>query len=212
MNKNVSLILYSVLVVAVAILYYLHFTQKPEMLVEKQTLKDTTTEVKFVLPQQLQSANILYINADTLFEKYEFVKALKKDAQSRQANLESRYAEKSQKFQQDYTEYQQKLSSGLINEDQAKAIEEDLLKRKNDLDQMEQQSNNLIEETQKKNAMVQKEITDFFKEYVKGKNINYVLAYTSSTGSVLFAKDSLDVTAQLLDALNSRYKARMNKK
>jgi outer membrane protein len=211
MNKNISLIFNSVLIVAVAILYYLHFTAKAGKMSEEHVSKDTAAAIKFILPQQLQSTNILYINADSLFDKYEYVKELKREAQSKQANLESRYTEKSQKFQQDYVEYQQKVSSGLINQEQAKAIEEDLMKRKNDIEQMEQQLNKLVEETQKKNALVQREISDFFKEYAKGKNLNYVLAYTSSAGSVLFANDSLDVTRQLVNALNAKYKAKQLK-
>ena len=58
---------------------------------------------------------------------------------------------------------------------------------------------------------MQTDVTAFFKEYAKGKNLQYVLAYTSNSGSVLFASDSLDATRQLVDALNARYMANKKK-
>ena len=212
MNKTLSLALNVVLIVAVGILYYLHFNSGhaagPSVEVSK---KDTIVSTKLELPQQLQTVAILYINADTLFEKYEYVKDVKKEAQAKQANLESRYNQKTQKFQEDYMAYQQKASSGNISQDDAKDTEEDLMKRKSELEGMEQDLNKLLEETQKKNSFVQTEITAFFKEYAKGKNLSYVLAYTSQSGGVLFANDNLDATKELLDALNAQYLAKKKK-
>lgn len=214
MNKTLSLVINGILIISVAFLYYLHFSTDNHKagVSGAEQKQDTIVSTKLELPQQLQSVSILYVNADSLFEKYEYVKALKKEAMAKQANIESRYTQKSQRFQEDYMEYQQKASSGNISQDDARATEEELVKRKTELDDMEQQLNKLMEETQRKNALVQTEVTNFFKEYAKGRSLSYVLAYTSNAGSVLYANDSLDATSQLLDALNARYMERMNKK
>jgi outer membrane protein len=208
MNKKILILLNAILFIAVIILYYLHFTSVQQAIEMKEVKKDTIQPLKFEIPQNLgTSNNILFINADTLFAKYEYVKSMTKDLQARQASIEGKMNEKGQKFQQDYAEYQQKISTGAVTEEQARLTEEDLLKRKNDLDQMEQQLNKLAEENQKNNLRVQKQVTDFFKEYSKEKGVSYVLAYTSSSlGSVMFANDSLDVTKQVIDALNTTYK------
>lgn len=214
MNKTFSLALNVVLTIAVGFLYYLHFSADPANtpspgIEEKE--QETVIPAKLDLPQQANTAAVLYVNADTLFEKYEYVKAIKKDAESKQANLESRYTQKSRKFQEDYMAYQQKVSTGNISQDDARATEEDLMKRKDELEEMELQLNKLVEETQKKNALVQADVAEFFKEYSKGKNLGYVLAYTENGGSVLFANDSLDATRELVDALNERYLAKKKK-
>ena len=206
--KNLSLVINSVLALAVAVLYYFHFSQKTVIADVPLVSSDTAAAVVLPLaqPTDIKPTKIVFVNADSLLEKYEYLKDLKKETEAKHSKLEAQYNAKAQKFQEDYVAYQQKATQGTITQDQAKNTEEDLMKRKKELDEMEQQLNLLIEETQKKNAVAQKNVTEFLKEYNKNTNYNYVLAYTSNGGSVLFAKDSLDITRDVLNGLNARYK------
>lgn len=207
--KNLSLILNGILIIAVGILYYLHFhdCRIPEP-------QSATIEViepsKMQLPATLQNKTILYINADTLNKKYVFVQQLQKETEARQARLEASYETKAKAFQNDYTDYQQKIQAGTVTVDQAKVIEENLQKKKQEIDMMEGQLQTLMQDAQKKNLQVQKEVFSFLKEFSKTKNINYVFTYSENTPGLVFANDSLDITREVLKGLNAKYNS--NKK
>lgn len=198
--KNLSLILNVILIIAVGVLYYLHFnSSKPEA--EAAAVDPASIQ----LPSGIRDQSVLYVNADSLNANYEFVKTLQKEAQTKQASLENRYETKAQKFQQEYMSYQEKLQAGTVNMDQAKAIEESLQKQKNELDMMQEQVQNLIAESQKKNLQVQKEVFAFLKEFSRNKNISYVLTYSENVPGLIYANDSLDITKEVVAGLNSRY-------
>ncbi len=151
----------------------------------------------------------MYINSDVLNEKYEYVKDLTTAAQAKQQRLESVYQSKGQKLQQDYADFQQKASQGLLSENQTKSVQEDLMKRKEELDQMEAQLQTQMEEIQKSNEEVRKTVVDYVKEYNKTGQYNYILTYTDGPGGVvILANDSLDITNEIVDGLNAQYKAK----
>jgi len=211
MNKNISVLLNVVLLIAVAVLYYFHFSSQ-------NTCSDTgisgtdsaaITNPKVMAPKEIKASKIVFINSDVLNEKYDFVKDLTASAQSRQQKLESAYQSKAQKLQQDYADFQQKASQGLLSENQSNAAQEDLMKRKESLDQMESQLQALVEEIQKSNEEVRQTVIDYVKEYNKNGQYNFILTYTEGPGGVvLLANDSLDITAEIIEGLNAQYKAK----
>jgi len=214
MNNKLSTLINIALVIAVAILYYLHFSTSNKMC--GATSKNDSAEAAkpiVMSPKEIKAAKIVYINSDVLNEKYEFVKDLTAAAQEKQQRLESSYQAKAQKFQKDYAELQQKASQGLLSENQSAAAQEDLRKRKEELDKMEAQQQSLVEGIQKSNEEVRKTVVEYVKEYNKKSNYNYILTHTNGPGGVLvFANDSLDITNEILDGLNAQYRAKKAKK
>ncbi len=211
--KNSSTLIQVLLIVSVAFLYYLHFEGKHHgMHAGAHSGKDSTeTAVKFN-PKELKASRIVFVNADSLYGNYEYVKVLKRETAARQNQLESVYKQKAEKLQQDYGEFQQKASQGGYTPDQGKLAEADLMKRKEELDGMEKQLTVLADETQKKNVVLQNKISQFLKEYNKEGRYNYILSYSSLGGSLLLGADSLDITADVLNGLNEQYKSDKAKK
>jgi outer membrane protein len=214
MKKNLSLILNVVLIIAVGVLYYLHFSCSANC-ENPDAANDTTATLPPVVmkPEDIKASKIVYINSDVLNDKYDFVKDISSAALAKQARLENTYRSKGQKFEQDYQDLQQKAGQGLLSENQLKAAEEDLMKRKGELDQMEQQLQMLVEEVQKSNEEVRQTVIDYVKEYNKNGQYNYILTYTEGPGGiVLMANDSLDITDEVLEGLNAQYKAKKENK
>jgi outer membrane protein len=142
-----------------------------------------------------------------LNEKYEFIQDLSASAQTEQHALEAKYQAKGQKLQEDYTAFQQKAQQGLLSENQISAEQEAFAKRKEELDQLEMQSQSLMDKIQQRNEEANQNLRAYIKEYNKSSNYNYVFAYSSSPLSqVLLADDSLDITNEILDGLNNQYK------
>jgi outer membrane protein len=214
MNKNFSLILNIVLVIAVIVLYYLHFSGCHSTCAMTTTTSDSTVAAKPIVmtPKEIKASKIVYINSDVLNEKYDFVKDLVASAQAKQQRMESIYQKKGQEFQQKYADFQQKASSGLLSENQTKSAQEELAKGKEELDNMEAQLQELQNEFQKSNDEVRKTVVDYVKEYNKTGQYNYILTYTDGPGGVvLLANDSLDITNDIIDGLNAQYHAKKKK-
>jgi len=205
--KNTSFVINLVLVAAVAVLYYLHFKgghmSKPD---EQKSGKDSSiVHVKFD-PGHLKNSKIVFVNADTLYSNYVYVKDLRKESADRQSRLESTFTQKRDKLQQDYMDLQQKASQGKLSSDQAKVEDESLMKRKAELEGMQKQMTELADEMQKKNTVMEEKIHQYLKEYNKNSHYSYILSYSSLGGSMLLGTDSLDITREVLNGLNEQYK------
>jgi outer membrane protein len=208
MNKNLSIGLNIVLFAAVAVLYYLHFTQSNSSAAEN-TINDSLTSSKPIVlaPKDIKASKTVYVNLDVLNEKYQFIQDLSASAQAEQRALESKYQTKGQKLQEDYTAFQQKAQQGLLSDNQISTEQEAFAKRKEELDLLEQQSQSLVDKIQQRNEEANANLRKYIKEYNKNSHYNYVFAYSSSPLSqVLLADDSLDITNEILEGLNNQYK------
>ena len=214
MNNKFPTILNVVLIIAVAILYYFHFSSGKKSSSVTMEVDSTITVKPFVLsPKEIKESKIVFVNSDVMNREYDFVKDLAASAMLKQQRLENAYQTKAQKFQEDYTELQRKASEGLLSENQSIAAQKDLGARKEELDKMEVQLQSLVEEIQKSNEEVRKTVIDYVKEYNKAGHYNYILTYSDAPGGILlFANDSLDITKEILEALNAQYKAKKGKK
>lgn len=214
MNKNISLILNGVLIIAVAVLYYFHFSNCNNNCQSAGSVTDTAAVVKPVVmtPKEIKASKTVYVNLDILNEKYQFLQDLSATAQSEQHALETKYRTKAEKLQNDYNAFQQKAQQGLLSENQISSEQEALAKRKEELDQLEMQSQSLMEKIQARNDEANTNLRDYIKEYNKKSNYNYVFAYSKAPASqILLVNDSLDITDEILEGLNNQYKATKKK-
>jgi outer membrane protein len=100
-------------------------------------------------------------------------------------------------FQQQY---------GGMTQSQVDARKEQLGKKEQDLMALrEQLANELMVDEQALNKNIYDSIQGYLKRFTAGKNIQFIMGY-SPGGSVLFANDSLDITRQVIEGLNSDLK------
>lgn len=188
--KNLSLILNIVLFVAVGVLYYLHFSAG----------KPASAEEGAVSPKDL---SIAYINSDSVLKYYDYFKVNRDRLESKGKKLDQDLRNRAQGFQNDYEAYQRNVSNLTIG--QAKAVEEDLAKKQQNL-QMYQQSlsQEMSAEEGKVTQELYKRVTEFLKKYGQENGLQVVLKY-DPTSDVLFGGASLDITKQVVDGLNGEY-------
>ena len=209
MSKNFSLILNVILAIAVAILYYLHFSSGKCTADAGMASNDSTVASKPVVmsPKEIKASKTVYVNLDVLNEKYQYIIDLSASAQAEQKALEAKYQTKGQKLQDDYVEFQTKVQQGLLSENQVNQGQEEFAKRKEELDQIEMQSQSLMDKIQQRNEEANANLRNYINEYNKNTHYNYVLAYSGSALSqILLADDSLDITNEILEGLNNQYK------
>jgi outer membrane protein len=189
--KNISLILNGVLLVAVAVLYYLHFSSSK---VEAKGLPASTGDLR-----------VAYINSDSVLKNYEYFKVNFGKLESKKMKMEQDMRNRAQSIQNDYEAYQRNLSNLTIG--QAKAIEEDLTKKQQNFEMYRQSlGQELVTEEQKVNMELYGKVTGFLKKYGEDNGLQVVLKFDTSS-DLMFASDSLNITQQVIEGLNADYKA-----
>lgn len=152
-----------------------------------------------------KDVRIVFVNADSIFAKYEYAKKIKSAGEVRVANYQKSYQEKAAAFQKDYNDYMEKAGAGGYTKEQATGIEASLQKRRDEIVEMQQNQDKVLGDVEKTNSEVQKKIYDYLERFNKGHGYYCVLAYTKSGGGVLGVDNNLDVTTQVLAGLNNEY-------
>jgi len=189
--KNLSLILNIVLLVAVGVLYYLHFSAS----------KGPAASGSSATPGDVR---IAYINSDTILKYYDYHKASMEIMEAKAKRLEQDFRNRAQGLQNEFAAYQRNVNSMTLG--QVKATEEDLQKKQQNL-QMYQQS--LNQEVMNDEARMNKElydrITAFLRKYGQEKGLQVVLKYDPSS-DLLMGSDALDISKDVIQGLNDDYK------
>jgi outer membrane protein len=195
--KKLSIVLYVILFLAVAGLYFLHFSGS------KKNIKSDTTVNVVGAPAQ----GIAYINIDTVIFKFDMFFDKRNDLMSKQKSAEVELNSKGSQYEKGAKDYQDKVNKGLITRATAAQIEQSLLQQQQELVNLRDKlQSNLVEEEQVMNRQVLEYITDFLEQNRSEYNYQYILG--KSFGSVvLYSETSLDITKKVLEALNKKYKA-----
>ncbi|HEY9049531.1 MAG TPA: OmpH family outer membrane protein [Ohtaekwangia sp.] len=188
--KNLSLILNIVLLVAVGVLFYLHFSSS-----KPAASSGVVTEAG--------DLQIAYINSDTVLKYYDYLKAQKVQLEEKQKKIEQEYRNRALGLQNEIAAYQRNVNSMTLG--QVKATEEDLGKKQQNLQLYQQTlSQQLMEEEAKLNKELYDRITNFLKKYGTEKGLQVVLKY-DPTSDVLFAGDALNISQDVINGLNTEY-------
>ncbi|MFC3196637.1 OmpH family outer membrane protein [Parapedobacter deserti] len=147
---------------------------------------------------------IVYVNADTLLEKYEYFKEirtkLEDKAKKAQADLQSR----SNAFQREVADYQQKAPT--MSAADRQSTEERLARKQDELARHNQNASaSFAQEEASENEKLYSKITDYLKKHAKENGYKLVLTYSASNPAVLYADESLEITNEVLTALNAEY-------
>ena len=191
--KKVSVILYVVIVLAIAGLYLLHFTGE-----KKSSKADSESNVP--------SGGIAYVNIDSVIVSFDMFMDRRNELVEKQKSAEAELNAKGTQYERGARDYQEKVSKGLVTRATAAQMEQSLLQQQQELVNLRDQlQSNLLEEEQVMNRQVIDYITTFLEENKSEYNYQYILG--KSFGSVVLYSDStLDITKKVLDALNKKYK------
>ena len=215
--KNLSLALNAVLAVAVIVLYVLHFNgQETEVVTaidDVQTKEDTSTQesiaeaVSVVVGASSSNLPVAWVSLDSLYQNYAFVKRLENQIKAKAKLEEESYRVKDEQFRRDVEVFQSNVQNGgYTSQQEVDKRQRALLIQERELAQEEQRINYDLQSQQiKMRSQVAQKISDFVKKYNEKSNYSYIIA--KGEGSpILFAHDSLNITASVLKGLNSEYK------
>ncbi len=194
--KNISLVLNGVLLVAVAVLYYLHFSspktsaaQSPDSPLPEGTLP------------------IAYIDSDSLLTNYKMVDDLQTALDEKKTKMEKDLQAKGAKLEEEMGSFQRRAQANLLSNNELKSGQEALMQKRDALLTYEKQlSSGLMEEQKLISIRLYDSLQSFLKTYNKGNKYKYVFNYTKG-GAFLSADNQLDITKDVIEGMNQRYKA-----
>ena len=194
--KKLPIILFAVLFLAVALLYFLHFTAKEG----KKPINESS-------PADLTAQGIAFVNIDTVIFKFDMFFDRREELMAKQKKAEAELNSKGNQYQKNAMDYQDKVNKGLITRATAAEIEQGLVQQQQELVTLRDNlQSNLMEEEQVMNRQIMDYITTYLNEHKPEYNYQYILG--KSFGSVVLYGDSaLDITKKVLDAINAKYKA-----
>jgi outer membrane protein len=198
--KNLNTILIAVLILAVGVLYFLHFNQGG---------KPATTSKEAIVTNPSAAANglIAYVDLDTLLAQMEMYKDLQENLAKKQKELEGTFGTKYKTFQNNVNDLQNKVNRGLVTRAEAEQINKQLA---NDQAQLEELNNTYTQQIQEEGFVSNRKVVDyimvFLKDYTKDKNIKFVFSYAFG-GNLLYTDNAYDITSDVLKGVNEKYLA-----
>lgn len=197
-NLNTGLII--LLLVAVGVLYVLHFTQGKKTNVNKEIASTGSAS-------SLNDANIAYINIDTMLVQMEMYKDLQSGLLKKQQELEANFGSKYQTFQKNVSDLQNKVNKGLVTRAEAEQMNQQL---SGDQQQLESLNATYTQQLQEEGLVSNRKVIDYImgylKEYNKDKNIKFVFSYAFG-GNLLYMDGAFDITSDILAGVNQKYLA-----
>lgn len=194
--KNLSLILNIVLLVAVVVLFAMEFSE------DKNEKKENSTE-------HIQNASdfkVAYVEIDSLLNNYDLYNELAKQFGDNQQRMEAELQQKSQNIQRQGADLQQKMQQRLITMRQAEAKQKELMQAQQNLIQLRDQlTQKLAMDQQIMNKQVYDSVYSFLNDLNTKRHYKIIFS-TAQSNPILLADSTLNITKEVIDGLNRRYK------
>lgn len=192
--KNLSLVLNIVLIVAVAILFAMEFSDKEET--HENEGQQVATE---------SGLKVAYVQIDSLLKSYDLYNDLSKQFGDNQQRMESELQQKSQKLQRNAADLQEKMQQRLITQRQAEAKQKQLMQAQQNLVQLRDQlTQKLANDQQVMNKQVYDSVYSFLNDLNKKRHYDIIFS-TAQSNPILLADSTFDITNEVIIGLNKRY-------
>ncbi len=197
--KKIAIILNIVLLLAVAFLYYLQYSDKK------------TSEVKSVSSALINAKSnkplIAYVDLDTLNEKIAFIKNNRKALVDEQKAIEVEWENGYRGLETKKNNFLKKGSS--ITQEQAEDFQSRLLEEQQTIDAKKQYSvQQLNQKSYKFMEEIQKKLKQFLEEYNQNKVFSYILTIGNGLDYMVYKDSSFNITNDVIEGMNKKLNAK----
>ena len=195
---NSALIVAVIALIGVIALFILHFIDSDE---EREPQKAQSVTITKEMP----SSSIAFVNSDEVLQQYDLVKKLSDDLSKERDKKDKDITAKQKAYQDDAAYFQEQVQKQTISQQSAEEIYQQLMARQQELYMLQDQYSAELSQKEMEMNMV---ILDSIRNYLKRMNMtagfDYILSY-NSLGNILFAKDTFNITPQVIQGLNLEY-------
>lgn len=215
MNR-LSIALNALLLLAVAFLFYkVYSPESPEpQAVENES--EARTEVQSKKPEPVkQSGNtptgkIAYVNIDRLNEESLEISDLVKESKRRKESIEGSMESLNMKYQTKVEEFQLLQKGGIAPKSELEAKAREIQNIEQEAQNKQLQMDQLSMDLNRKNESFQQSVRRVLQEWNQGR-FDYILSYSDAIPTMLIGNAELDITAEVIEAVNKEYKQRKTK-
>jgi outer membrane protein len=193
--KYLSIILNVILGIAIVILYVLHFSVPED--------PDNTREGKADSLTMPTDFAVAYIIEDSLLSNYDYFIELAGGLEKKRQQMENDYTLKAQGLQKEFEGFQR--TAGNMTMNQARAVEEDLLKKRQNLMLLqEKMGQDLLNAEADVNGKLYDRVSSYLADYAEDKGYSLILNVKRGN-AVLYGHQGMDITKIILKGLNEDY-------
>ncbi len=149
---------------------------------------------------------IAYVDVDTLLTKYNFWNDLNEMMMRKEENARLNLNEKAKAFENEAKDFQRKLENNVYTRERAESEQARLQKKQMELQELQNRLANELQQEQQKNMLqLRDSINSFLKSYNKDKGYSLIISNTQFD-NLLYADPMYNITQEIVDGLNKRYK------
>ena len=162
--------------------------------------------------EKVSGMKIAYVEVDSLMTQYDFAKDYSVTLQKKSNNARNTLTQKGNQLQAAVNNFQQKLqSNGFQSREQAQSVQAAIERQQRDLQELQARlEGELANETQKFNEALRDSLNNFLNSYNKDKQYDIILSKAGD--NILYADRKYDITKDVINGLNKRYKPTAGKK
>ena len=153
-----------------------------------------------------EGIKIAYVEVDSLMTQYTFAKDYTVTLEKKSNNARNTLTQKGNALQAAVNNFQQKLNNnGFQSREQAEGVQAAIQRQQADLQQLQARlENELASETAKFNEALRDSLNNFLQAYNKDKKYDMILSKAGD--NILYANKRFDITQDVINGLNKRYK------
>lgn len=185
-----------VMLVGIIILYVLHFSGSGAK----------SNSISGAVEKASKGAiSVAFVNNDSILSNYELVKKMRADLTEKGKRLEAEVAGKQKAFEKDAAYFQEQVAKKAISDQSAQEIYGQLQQNQQKIYQLRDQYTAELQQSEMDmNVALLDSVMNFLHRYNEKYKFDYILGFTKG-GNILYANDTLDVTGDVLKALNEEY-------
>lgn len=176
---------------------------------KKEAPKGTAIKASNQVANSETSGNTLaYVEVDSLLTQYEFCIKEKAALEAKSKQYEAQINAKMSQFQKASVDFQQKVQSGAFtSQTQGEAAQQRLIRLQQEGAKLQQDvQQRMLKAQEKFNKTLRDSVQSFLKDYNREKHYDMIISKQGD--NVLYANDKLDITKEVVDGLNKRFKNR----
>ena len=194
MNK-IQILVNVVLVAAVAALFAIVL------------VNNKSSETPAVVAENSETIPIAYLNVDSLLVNYTFAQEANEKLMKKQEDARLKMNTKLRTFQNEVADFQRKLeNNAFLSRERAEKEQQRLAKKEQELQELEAKlTQDIMLENQKLNMQLADSLNTFLKIFNADGRYHIILS-NSAKDNVLMASEQYDITSEVIEGMNARYK------
>ena len=157
--------------------------------------------------ERSEALPIAYLNTDSLLVNYVFAQEANEKLMKKQEDARLKLNTKARTLQNEMADFQRKLeNNAFLSRERAEKEQQRLIKKQQELQELEAKlTEDIMIENQRLNMQLADTVTYFLKEFNADGRYHVILS-NSAKDNVLMAAESYNITNEVINQLNARYK------